>query len=164
MTTAEIEALATTGLILYGLRRLRRRRRSHMRIFRRMFRRHARRIARRQKVRRVVTGRRRRATRGEVAWRAAYGAYIDSNVWRTKRLRVLARDGYRCRGCGWGSYNVRGHLHGHHTFYTNPIGDEPLKSIVTLCVPCHNKIHTLQRANPNKLTIATATERILANR
>lgn len=71
--------------------------------------------------------------------RAFYREYIKSQEWFAKRRVVLMRDNYRCTGCG-----VREAAHVHHLTYEH-LGDELLFELVSVCVPCHEKIHPHMR-------------------
>jgi len=61
--------------------------------------------------------------------------YLQSDKWMNKRAKVLARDNYVCQAC---VTNKASQVH--HLNYRN-YGDEPLFDLVSVCVPCHNKIH-----------------------
>lgn len=66
-----------------------------------------------------------------------YHQYLQSPQWSSIRLKVLDRDGYRCRVCNSGlDLNV------HHRTYDN-IGNEleHLYDLTTLCRPCHALFH-----------------------
>ena len=61
--------------------------------------------------------------------------YLSSPEWKSKRLKVLERDGHKCRACG---YKYR--LEVHHITYRN-LEQEPLNELLTVCRRCHQKIH-----------------------
>ena len=63
-----------------------------------------------------------------------YKAYLKSNTWRTKREKVLVRDGC-CTRC-----QSRRNLQVHHLTYAN-VYAEPLEDLVTLCENCHRWTH-----------------------
>lgn len=63
--------------------------------------------------------------------------YLKSDDWKRKRYVVLKRDNWRCVYCGAQATQV------HHKRYAkNNIGKEPIKWLVSICEPCHNKIHS----------------------
>lgn len=64
-----------------------------------------------------------------------YREYLKSPEWKGKRLKVLARCGYLCEGCGiYKASQV------HHLTYNN-VGNEFLFELVGLCSKCHSEIH-----------------------
>lgn len=63
--------------------------------------------------------------------------YLKSDDWKRKRYVVLKRDNWRCVYCGGQATQV------HHKRYAkNNIGKEPIKWLVSVCKPCHDKIHS----------------------
>lgn len=67
-----------------------------------------------------------------------YEEYIASPRWRVLRGEALARDGYRCRGCG-----ATDRLEVHHVRYGDPLGTETVDDLTTLCggpTGCHHAI------------------------
>lgn len=66
----------------------------------------------------------------------SYQEYMQSELWRTKRKRILARDNYRCQKCG-SAINLRVH----HIRYPDVYGAEPDDDLVTLCDSCHQEVH-----------------------
>jgi 5-methylcytosine-specific restriction endonuclease McrA len=63
----------------------------------------------------------------------AYRAYMQSPAWQALRLRVKARDGYRCVQCG-----SRQRLEVDHLHYRT-LTRENLSDLQTLCHRCHVK-------------------------
>ncbi len=62
--------------------------------------------------------------------------YLKSNDWRRKRYVVLKRDNGKCVYCGERATQV------HHKRYAKKnIGKEPIKWLVSICKPCHDKKH-----------------------
>jgi len=62
--------------------------------------------------------------------------YLKSDAWKRKRYVVLKRDNWRCVYCGAHATQV------HHKKYAKRnIGKEPIKWLVSICEPCHDKIH-----------------------
>lgn len=62
--------------------------------------------------------------------------YLKSDEWRRKRYVVLKRDNWRCVYCGGRATQV------HHKRYAKKnIGKEPIKWLVSVCKPCHDKQH-----------------------
>lgn len=83
-------------------------------------------------------------------WRRNYEAYLQSDEWKAKRIKVLERDDYTCQAC------LERHAHEvHHRSYrfcpVRPSGyldrsfDEPLYHLVSLCAACHHNIHVMAR-------------------
>lgn len=70
-----------------------------------------------------------------------YNVYLQSDIWRNKRKRVLERDNYVCKAC---EKNVATQVH--HLTYEF-IYDEPLFTLVSVCVKCHDKIEKRKREN-----------------
>ena len=67
---------------------------------------------------------------------AKYRAYLKSDAWKRKRYVVLKRDNWTCQSCGAKATQV------HHKKYAKyQIGKEPIKWLVSLCKPCHQKLH-----------------------
>ena len=61
--------------------------------------------------------------------------------WQKKRLRIMERDGFRCRECG----DKETTLNVHHSYYTKGAKpwEYPDESLRTLCEECHEKRHDL---------------------
>ena len=60
--------------------------------------------------------------------------YLKSDDWKRKRYVVLKRDNWRCVYCGARATQV------HHKRYAKRnIGKEPIKWLVSVCKPCHDK-------------------------
>jgi 5-methylcytosine-specific restriction endonuclease McrA len=66
---------------------------------------------------------------------ADYAAYRASPKWAAMRDRVLARDDHWCQGCLDAPADV---VH-HHTYAH--VGNEFAFELVSLCSPCHTRIH-----------------------
>lgn len=63
--------------------------------------------------------------------------YMNSDVWKSKRIQVLKRDKFTCQSCG----NTSVVLEVHHMKDYKKLGNEPLESLVTLCRRCHEFQH-----------------------
>lgn len=62
--------------------------------------------------------------------------YLNSEEWQRKRYVVLKRDNWQCIYCGARATQV------HHKRYAKKnIGKEPIKWLVSVCKPCHDKQH-----------------------
>lgn len=62
--------------------------------------------------------------------------YLKSDAWKRKRFVVLKRDNWKCVYCGERATQV------HHKRYAKKnIGKEPIKWLVSICKPCHDRIH-----------------------
>lgn len=64
-----------------------------------------------------------------------YGRYLLTDKWRSKRDRVLQRDGFKCQACF-----LRPATQVHHKTYEH-IFDEPLFDLVSVCDTCHDALH-----------------------
>lgn len=74
-------------------------------------------------------------------WWALYQAYIISPEWAALRRRVLYRDGGLCQGC-----LIDPATEVHHLSYRN-FGNEFAFDLISLCKPCHDRIHGDDKAN-----------------
>jgi len=62
--------------------------------------------------------------------------YLKSEEWQRKRYVVLKRDHWTCVYCGARATQV------HHKRYAKyNIGNEPISWLVSVCEPCHKRIH-----------------------
>lgn len=62
--------------------------------------------------------------------------YLKSDAWQRKRYVVLKRDNWTCVYCGNRATQV------HHKRYAKRnIGKEPIKWLVSVCKPCHDRQH-----------------------
>lgn len=68
-------------------------------------------------------------------WLNEHGRYLLSEQWKGKRRAVLKRDNHTCQGC-----HAAEATEVHHLSYANH-GDELLFQLVSLCGPCHRKVH-----------------------
>jgi hypothetical protein len=75
-------------------------------------------------------------------WWWRYNDYLKTDKWHKKRIKVLARDKV-CQAC-----LDRPAVQVHHTTYKH-VGNEPLFELVGVCVPCHDCITQLDRADKN---------------
>lgn len=64
-----------------------------------------------------------------------HNKYINSDKWKSKRIKVLNRDKWLCQAC---LKNKAESVH--HLTYAN-FEDEPLFDLISVCNPCHEKIH-----------------------
>lgn len=67
--------------------------------------------------------------------RSRYQDYLRSSHWRALRLKVLERDGHRCKGC-----RRKDRLEVHHLTYER-LGRELSEDLITLCQRCHATEH-----------------------
>ena len=68
-------------------------------------------------------------------WLQAHSEYLLSDTWRAKRRAVLKRDDHFCQGCLQAPATEV-----HHLTYAN-YGDEFLFELISLCQPCHERVH-----------------------
>ncbi len=75
---------------------------------------------------------------GQPEWRRKHGDYMKTAEWRYKRDLVLKRDKYLCQDC---LTNPATQVH--HKTYRNTdfTGMEPAFDLVSLCRPCHERVH-----------------------
>jgi len=64
-----------------------------------------------------------------------YYSYLKTQAWEDTRQKIFRRDGYKCVVCGEAM-----NLSVHHITYEN-LGAEKESDLVTLCCPCHEKVH-----------------------
>lgn len=76
--------------------------------------------------------------RSSSAQRARYAAYRRSPEWRAIRMEALGRDGFACAVCG--ATTDRARIEVHHRTYER-FGHEDVDDLLTLCQPCHAKVH-----------------------
>lgn len=99
-----------------------------------------------------------------------YRQYLTTETWAKKRAERLAIDGGVCQAC-----LVQPATEVHHLNYFNIGHEDPLTDLVSVCHPCHRKIHNLMtRAtakNPDgsyrygwKSTIPSIVQRSLEER
>lgn len=82
---------------------------------------------------------------GKRFWKM-YTTYLKSEVWKTKRKRVLERDEYTCQKCG---EKDRRKLQVHHKSYTR-LFKESTSDLVTLCKRCHKRWHERDKIKKQK--------------
>lgn len=73
--------------------------------------------------------------------------YYKTDKWKAKRLKVLERDNYTCKACETNKATQVHHLSYH--FFAN----EPLFDLVSVCVPCHEKIEYLKKKQNHLLDV-----------
>lgn len=73
-----------------------------------------------------------------------YQNLLNTSQWKTKRSKIIIRDGYRCRNC-----NRTSGLQVHHKqYHMNENGNFVMpwdyndKFLITLCSECHRSGHT----------------------
>ncbi len=64
----------------------------------------------------------------------------DPEEYRTLKLRVLERDGWRCQSCG-----RRDQLEVHHQVHRNQLGPDDEKNLIALCHDCHRGQHDAKK-------------------
>lgn len=74
-------------------------------------------------------------------WWVQYKAYLNSNIWVDKRARALSRDKNICQGC---LLNRATEVHHKSYEFVDFKGSEPLFDLVSLCNPCHEKLHQIK--------------------
>jgi hypothetical protein len=66
-----------------------------------------------------------------------YDYYLTTPAWRRRRDAAVERDGGRCQNCG-----ADDDLQVHHISYGNVFDEQP-EDLVTLCIRCHKREHSL---------------------
>jgi 5-methylcytosine-specific restriction endonuclease McrA len=61
---------------------------------------------------------------------------LDLAAYQRLREQALARDGWRCQFCG----SVAG-VEVHHIEPRSRLGNDREDNLITLCTPCHRKVH-----------------------
>ena len=66
-----------------------------------------------------------------------YQRLLRDPRWQKRRLQIFQRDQWTCQQCG----ATKRELQVHHTAYVAGAApwEAPLRSLVTLCKPCHRK-------------------------
>ena len=68
----------------------------------------------------------------------SYQKYLQSDKWKTIRVRRLAMDNNECVLCGEPVKHV------HHRRYPKVWGEETIDDLVCLCEGCHERHHSIQ--------------------
>ena len=68
-------------------------------------------------------------------WWQRYKEYLKTDKWQKKRLKVLERDKNLCQAC-----LVNTATQVHHLTYQR-VTDEPMFDLISICSPCHEKLH-----------------------
>lgn len=77
-----------------------------------------------------------------------YSEKLQSPAWQKKRLEILNRDEFECKGCG----DNKTQLHVHHLEYTsNDPAKEDNDNLITLCSKCHKAIHSNNKLDKLKV-------------
>ncbi len=63
-----------------------------------------------------------------------YKDYLKSPLWSSIRLRVLNRDGRKCKLCG-----CRANLVHHQRYSPGTLKGDSIKDLLSLCQPCHKE-------------------------
>lgn len=83
---------------------------------------------------RITKTRRENKENGNQHFWKEYNDYLNSSEWRTKRQKVLERDGYKCQACLENNATEV-----HHLSYMM-IYQEPLFDLISICNDCHDQI------------------------
>lgn len=76
------------------------------------------------------------------AWWSWYTTYLQSDAWRRRSQRVIARDHAVCRAQFDNCQNVA--TQAHHLTYAH-VGNEPLFDLIAICASCHDVLTALDR-------------------
>jgi hypothetical protein len=78
--------------------------------------------------------------------------------WRTRRKKVLKRDGYECQNCGVkGGSRGRATLHAHHIVPKSNGGSHKLSNLKTVCHECHKAVHGNVMAPTNRSSSSSSS-------
>jgi 5-methylcytosine-specific restriction enzyme A len=61
---------------------------------------------------------------------------LDPLPYESLRHQILRRDGWRCQSCG-----TMSNLEVHHRKFRTHSGANSGKNLMTLCTPCHARVH-----------------------
>jgi 5-methylcytosine-specific restriction endonuclease McrA len=67
---------------------------------------------------------------------------LDAEAYQQLCRQVLQRDGWRCQGCG-----AMQQLQIHHKEFRSHSGHDAEDNLITLCDPCHKRVHTNRNAS-----------------
>ncbi len=73
--------------------------------------------------------------RAKIISRRDYHAYLESEEWKERAAKVMARENYKCNECGKQANNV------HHLTYKNKGTEWELNDCIAVCKPGHTKTH-----------------------
>lgn len=76
-----------------------------------------------------------------------YNRYIRSDEWKQKEQERMNVDDNKCVMCGRPSEKTRHGLQVHHITYNNLGNEDIMSDLVTLCAPCHKKMHNYLNRN-----------------
>ena len=65
---------------------------------------------------------------------------LDPLAYENLRQQVLRRDDWRCQSCG-----AMSNLEVHHKQFRSHAGQDSEENLITLCVMCHEKMHSQRR-------------------
>lgn len=83
-----------------------------------------------------------------------YINYINSNHWRSTKLKAFARFGWRCQCC-----NSREKLEGHHLIYRTPLNAGLVDDVLPVCKSCHSILHNTPSIENGYKSLETVSER-----
>lgn len=76
------------------------------------------------------------------------GRFQASKAWANVRLQAFLRDDRTCQHCGYKGSNIQAHHIKHYADY--PTLRLIVSNLTTLCVACHNKLHSLDVGSQRK--------------
>jgi ATP-dependent DNA helicase RecQ len=65
---------------------------------------------------------------------------LEVQSYEALRQQVLRRDGWRCQSCG-----TMSNLEVHHKQFRSHSGHDSEENLITLCVSCHEEMHSQRR-------------------
>lgn len=74
-------------------------------------------------------------------WFDQYSNYLKSPEWREKRDLVLKRDNYKCQSC---LISLATQVHHKSYAFVDMNGSEPAFDLVSVCMPCHDRIEAMK--------------------
>lgn len=81
-----------------------------------------------------------------------YAEKLKDPRWQQKRLRIMERDGWRCRHCA----NTGRNLQVHHTMYAKEPWSIDDEFLLTLCDDCHEELHENEKGARHALGMILA--------
>jgi hypothetical protein len=74
-----------------------------------------------------------------------YPALLLTVEWHEKRTRIMSRDGRKCKKCGCSDAEHKLQVHHEHYILGRLPWDYPEELLVTICEPCHERLHAEHR-------------------
>ncbi len=83
-----------------------------------------------------------------------YLAYLNSDHWRSTKLKAFAKVGFRCQCCG-----TKKRIEGHHLIYRTPLSAGLVDDVLPMCESCHKILHNTPSLDSGYKRLASVAER-----